>query len=212
MNFIGKCLFLAGFLGIAPAGANAKSPVKEALSPPKPPPVIQNPQTKPALSPVCDRSAEIKDLITALSGKTDCQKINMEDLKKIEVIDLSNKAVKSLKAGDFSGLSGLYSLNLSENPISALPEGLFVGSGLTNLNFIYLAETQLESLPEGWLPETDLPALRALYLSGNRIKTVSELAFSHPGLTHIYLYGNPLTQETKNKLGKQLGDKVFFEN
>ena len=114
-------------------------------------------------SPVCSRTPEVRDAITAAASRTACSDVTDAELAGITILDLSGLGVTSLKADDLKGLSGLETLDLSGNELSSLPEGLF--ADLTNLRVLLLHDNMLSSLPEAAL--TGLTELETLWLNHN---------------------------------------------
>ncbi|VVD86260.1 E3 ubiquitin-protein ligase SspH1 [Pandoraea commovens] len=124
-------------------------------------------------------------------------------------INLANNAVTTLVFPD-SGLPELCALNISANPLDALPEGCAERMPhlvrlhawqcglaalpqdfhrLTHLRAVNLAGNRLTSLPA--MP----PHLREVHLSGNDFHDIpSSLRCLHPGC-HVYLHDNPLSSE-----------------
>jgi len=84
---------------------------------------------------------------------------------KIHVLDLSNNQLRTLPEGLFQGLTALEWLDLWNNQLSTLPEGLF--QGLTALEWLDLSGNQLSTLPEGLFQ--GLETLQRLYLSENQL-------------------------------------------
>ena len=113
----------------------------------------------------CGRTEQVQDAILAKLGETNCGNVGSEELASITgILDVSNTEITSLKFGDFSGLTALRGLNLSDNLyLNSLPHGVF--SGLTALATLELSDTGLSSLPAGIF--SGLTALEALDLGGN---------------------------------------------
>ena len=119
------------------------------------------------------------------------------------VCNLSGKGIKSLKAGDFNGLSKVRILHLHNNALTTLPEGVF--SGLSNLRHLWLYKNNLTSLPEDIF--SGLSNLRTVWLQRNNLTSfpedifdgLSDLRSIHCGDGYcwdglsIYLAGNNLT-------------------
>ncbi len=113
---------------------------------------------------ICDRTQQVQDGILAkLADVSECEAVTVANLAGIGRLDLGNKGITSLKAGDFAGLTGMTILNLTDNSLSSLPVGVF--SGLTALGTLELQENDLETLPAGLF--SGLTALVGLNLSGN---------------------------------------------
>ncbi len=92
------------------------------------------------------RTAEVRDAIVAtVAGVDDASDITEEHLAKITSLNLRTKGITSLKAGDFSGMTGLTNLNLYGNQLSSLPDGIF--SGLTALTTLRLGRNTVNPLP-----------------------------------------------------------------
>ena len=86
---------------------------------------------------VCARTEEVRDaIVAAVSGKTACADITTTDLAGITTLSVTNEStLTTLKAGDFTGLTNLTTLTLSNNALSSLPVGVFDDlTVLTTLN------------------------------------------------------------------------------
>ena len=172
------------------------------------------PQLPPgtAITPVCDRTPQVRDaILDNISGISDCAQVTETHLVAILGLNLQNRNITALKAGDFDGLISLTWLWLQGNQLSSLPAGLF--DHLDALTTLWLQGNQLSSLPTGlfdhldalttlWLPGnqlTGLPeglfdgltALEELFLNGNQLSTLPEGLFDGlTTLTQLRLYGN----------------------
>ncbi len=106
-----------------------------------------------------------------MSGKTNCADITTAELAGITRLiffgSLSSTSLKgsNLKSGDFAGLTGLTTLNLSGNEITTLPADIF--SGLSALESLSLGINQLTTLPSGIF--SGLRSLTSLNLSRNSL-------------------------------------------
>ena len=128
---------------------------------------------------ICDRTEIVKKIILEKIGKQDCSMVTDKDLQTIISLDFgepsTNPFLQELKVGDFSGLTSLQKLDISNNSLFELPKGIFSGltslqelnlsrnyfsseelpkgifSGLTSLQNLDLSVCQLEDLPEGLL-------------------------------------------------------------
>ena len=80
---------------------------------------------------VCDRTAQVRDaLVAAVSEASDCSEVTTAHLGGITgSLNLVNRGIAALKAGDFAGLSGVRILTLNDNALTALPAGVFDGLG-----------------------------------------------------------------------------------
>ena len=80
---------------------------------------------------ICNRTAEVQVAILDVSAATECTSIT--DLATITELDLDGDGIDALESGDFAGLTGLTSLLLANNDLSALPADIFDGLALVNL-------------------------------------------------------------------------------
>ena len=174
---------------------------------------------KRAETDVCRRTGAVRDaIVAAVAGVSDCADLTPAQLARIGVLDVSNRKVPALAAGDFAGLAGLTrldlgnpgndrgpmqslpagifdglaaltALDLSGNALAALPPGLF--DRLTGLTELRLADNALTELPGGVFNR--LTALTALVLSGNGLAALPPGLFDRlTGLTELRLAGNAL--------------------
>ena len=174
---------------------------------------------KRAETDVCRRTGAVRDaIVAAVAGVSDCADLTPAQLARIGVLDVSNRKVPALAAGDFAGLAGLTrldlgnpgndrgpmqslpagifdglaaltALDLSGNALAALPPGLF--DRLTGLTALRLADNALTELPGGVFNR--LTALTALDLSGNGLAALPPGLFDRlTGLTELRLAGNAL--------------------
>ena len=144
------------------------------------------------LTPVCDRTPQVRDaIVAAVRGVSDCNDVTDAHLAAIRgTLDLANKSISTLKAGDFDGLSALQAINLTDNQLSTLPVDVF--SGLSSLVGLALDNNQLTSLPENLF--SGLSSLRNLYLNQNQLTALPENLFSGlSSLEQINLHTNRLT-------------------
>ncbi len=128
-------------------------------------------------------------IVARIGGVTDCASVTAEQLAAITSLDLGSGII-ALKADDFSGLSALTSLDLSNNQLSTLPAGAF--TGLSALTELRLDRNQLSTLPAGAF--TGLSALTELDLGENQLSALSAGAFTGLSvLTELYLHSNQLS-------------------
>ena len=82
---------------------------------------------------VCGRTQQVLDELVRLAGAGDCASVTADNLAEITDLDLDNKAIASLQAGDFAGLTSLEYLRLRNNQLSldSFPGGLFSSLPLT---------------------------------------------------------------------------------
>ena len=123
---------------------------------------------------VCARTTQVRDAIVAtIVDATDCSEISVAHLETITLLNLGNKMITGLQAGDFAGLSGLTTLNLRNNQFASLSENIF--AGLSVLHSLDLRENQFTMLPTGIF--ADLPATAVIHLDPGAIVTPSADAF-----------------------------------
>ena len=96
------------------------------------------------ITPISERTPQVRDAIAAAIG-VDVDEINETHLKAVTSLNLRDKSITSLKAGDFSGLTALTNLNLHKNQLHDLPAGIF--RGLTSLKTLRLGKNVIEPIP-----------------------------------------------------------------
>ena len=175
-------------------------------------------------SGICDRTEQVRDKLLELvndgkkpddTGYTQCQDVTSEQLDSLQTLDLSDASIDTLRIGDFAGLSGITTLNLSGSGLASLNAQIFKplpslvlssstglptgqslnpsgDTGLTALTSLDLSANGLSTLPEGAFDH--LPELTSLDLSGNDLSTLPEGIFdSLPELASLDLSGNTLS-------------------
>ena len=176
---------------------------------------VQAQNNVPELTPVSDRTPQVRDaIVTLVPGIDAADDVTAAHLALITNLNLSEKNITTLKAGDFDGLSALESLALYKNTLRTLPANIFSGltslnrldlgnnelsslsedifSGLTSLNWLSLSFNQLSSLPEDIFAE--LTSLRTLNLSYNQLSSLPEDLFTGPSaLNTLNLSNNQLS-------------------
>ena len=152
---------------------------------------VQAQNNVPELTPVKDRTQQVRDTIVALVPGVDAANdVTAEHLALITNLNLSNQSITALKAGDFDGLSALRSLSLAKNTLSSLPADIF--SGLAALTQLDLGSNQLSSLPDAAFSE--LSAMTRINLSYNSLDSLSANIFSEmSALTGLDLGNNQLS-------------------
>ena len=180
--------------------------------------VYQSGRVAPAS--VCDRTPQVRDAIVLATGRGDCAAVSEFDLLDVVVLDLEHQGITTLDAGDFTGLSSMAELRLSNNRLGKIPDQAFMD--LVNLKELYLRVTDLTTVPVAIrglpsLRKLDLVAngiedlhtdafrglseLRYLWLQENRITTLPDGVFSDlRNLRYLYLYRNRITDVRKEAL------------
>ena len=150
----------------------------------------------PELTPVSDRTQQVRDTIVALvPGVDSANDVTASHLALITNLNLSEQSITTLKAGDFDGLSSLRSLSLAKNTLSSLPAGIF--SGLSSMSSLDLGSNTLSSLPDGVF--SGLSSMSRLNLSYNSLGSLSANTFSGlSALTGLDLGNNQLSSLPAN--------------
>ena len=152
---------------------------------------VQAQGNAPELTPVSDRTQQVRDTIVALvPGVDSANDVTASHLALITNFNLSDQSITTLKAGDFDGLSSLRSLSLAKNTLSSLPAGIF--SGLSSMSSLDLGSNTLSSLPDGVF--SGLSSMGRLNLSYNSLDSLSANTFSGlSALTGLDLGDNQLS-------------------
>ena len=139
---------------------------------------------------ICDRTPEVETAILARLSHSGCGAVTSAQLAGIDTIQLYGGRITSLRYGDFSGLSSLTLLILSNTALTSLPAGVF--SGLSSLEFLRLDRNRLTSLPEGVF--SGLSSLERLHLHHNALTSLPAGVFSGLiSLGDLRLRNNALT-------------------
>ena len=143
---------------------------------------------------VCGRTSRLMQKIVEEAGFSEpgqCSEVTSAHLSRITRLDLVGLGIESLKADDLEGMSDLRVLDLRQNYLTGLPDGLF--DGLESLEHLFLQENRLKEIPLGIFSE--LLNLRLLSLEYNDIEALREGAFR--GLSELRsldLHGNDLSR------------------
>ena len=98
------------------------------------------------ITPVSDRTAEVRDAIVAEVGAPNANDVTEADLALITHLVLRGAGITALESGDFSGMTSLEHLYLHNNQLSSLlPDGIF--DGLTALEFLNLSGNTVDPMP-----------------------------------------------------------------
>ena len=91
------------------------------------------------------RSAAVRTaIVNAISDVDSPNDVTTTHLTNITRLDLSNKSIASLSAGDFNDLFALEFLDLSDNNLTSLPADIF--DHLTRLDILLLDDNEISSL------------------------------------------------------------------
>ena len=130
-------------------------------------------------TPVCDRTAPIRDALVEAAGKP-CEEIGAKDLAAIRTLDPHFSGAGRLALGDFDSLTGLVSLDLSSAHLRGWAPGTF--DGLTRLVSLDLSSNYFKTLEPGAFD--GLPNLVFLYLEDSSgLTTLKPGAFR--GLSNV---------------------------
>ena len=140
---------------------------------------------------LCDRTPQVRDALLALiSGIRRCYEVTDAHLAAISgTLSLVHEEITALKARDFAGLSSLEILELGNNMLTELPDGVF--DELTALEVLKLSDNALDRLSGDVFDE--LTALKSLWLDGNALGTLRDDVFDElTALESLYLDDNVL--------------------
>ncbi|KAK2820262.1 hypothetical protein Q5P01_023221 [Channa striata] len=105
----------------------------------------------------------------------------------LEILDLSQNKLVSLKGGEFRGAGALVRLNLTSNNISSIHSNAF--QGLTSLRSLLLPYNRLLTISPAVF--NHLPAIEEVFLSLNKLKSFScAEAGGSSTLRHLDLFAN----------------------
>ena len=124
--------------------------------------------------------------------------VTVEDLKLIKIMRLTNESLDTLAAGDFNGLTGLLTLDLSGGRNPQNPQGNQITdisplAGLTSLTTLNLNNNSITDIS----PLDDLKALITLNLNNNSITDISPLD-DLKALTTLNLNNNSISGNIPN--------------
>lgn len=136
---------------------------------------------------ICGRTPAVVEELLRRTGRPNCEDVTKSDLGSVRQLDVVEKGIWTLRAGDFAGLSELRWLNLRDNRLISLPPDMF--ADLKALRSLDLERNQLESLPTGALVE--LQALTILDIGSNRLTEIPAGLAELTGLTELDMSRNP---------------------
>lgn len=139
---------------------------------------------------VCPRTPAVSAAIVKSFRAAGCADVTDEQLARLAALIMRDSNIKTLRVGDFAGLTGLQQLWLDRNQLRSLPPGIF--AGLNNVDEILLGSNQIDSLPPDIFD--GLSTLRRLFLKGNRLTRLPAGIFADlPSLETLRLDTNELT-------------------
>ena len=130
---------------------------------------------------ICERTRQVRvRILDRIPNVNDCALVTDARLANITgTLDLDDRKIDTLAAGDFAGLTALTTLDLGRNDLTTLPDDVF--EPLTALTGLYLNSNKLNTLDDDVF--APLPALTDLRLSTNRLTTLPAGVFA--GLTEL---------------------------
>ena len=138
---------------------------------------------------VCDRTPQVRDaIVAAVPDVEDCADVTAAHLSAIGTlrVDSEDENVRSLKFGDFDGLTALEYLYLEGGALTSLPDGIF--DSLTELTTLDLSGNRFTTLSSSVFDE--LTALTRLDLQNNHWTFLPDGIFDNlTELTHLDLEG-----------------------
>ena len=132
---------------------------------------------------ICARTEAVRTAIlaTAEVSATDCALILPSELADILSLDLTGSSISSLQAGDFAGLTGLTTLDLSENPLQLSANMFSELTGLTTLRMNDMGYIGSRTLPAGVFD--GLTSLTTLEINDSKVNVLAAGVFD--GLTSL---------------------------
>ena len=144
---------------------------------------------------ICGRTEAVRDeIVRMIPGVRHCRDVTDTQLAGISgdvhsnPLNLYNKGLSSLKAGDFDGLTSLKRLRMDRNSLTTLPAGIF--DNLAGLISLDLDDNQLTTLRPSVFDS--LTNLRTLYLNDNNLSSLPDGVFrNNLALATHWLLDNP---------------------
>ncbi len=115
---------------------------------------------------------------------------SLETLGHLELLDLNNNDLSTLKKEHFAQMMSLRILKLNFNSIVHLPKDFLNQNA--NIEEIYLEGNRIETIQYGAF--LNLLTLRILDLSRNKIQNISLVTNNLPSLAYLFLNDNNLTR------------------
>ena len=134
------------------------------------------------ITPVKDRTTQVRDaIVAAVPNVSDADDVTEAHLAAITELNLQSKSITALKAGDFSGLTGLETLYLNHASANANAKNSISDisplAGLTTLTRLHLSDNLISDISV----LSGMTSMKALYLDNNSISDISALS----GLTSM---------------------------
>ena len=139
---------------------------------------------------ICGRTRQVHVwILDRIPGVNKCALVTDARLANITgTLDLDDRKIDTLAAGDFAGLTALTTLDLGRNKLTTLPDDVF--EPLTALTGLYLNSNKLTTLDAGVFAGLPLQELR---LESNKLTTLDAGVFAGLPLQELRLGDNKLT-------------------
>ncbi len=130
-------------------------------------------------APLHGRSGKVVNgILSALGGVSDGCAVTAEQLATITSLDLSGRDITRLHTSDLAGLTNLRSLNLSDNRLTSLPEGVF--DDLAKLETLDLRGNPLPAniIDDDGPLRLEFTSVNRIVQEGNGVNTIIGLALN----------------------------------
>ncbi len=129
------------------------------------------------ITPVKDRTTQVRTaIVAAVPGVDNADDVTEAHLAAITELNLQSKSITALKAGDFSGLTGLETLYLNHASANANEKNSISDisplAGLTTLTRLQLSDNLISDISA----LSGMTSMRNLYLDNNSISDISALS------------------------------------
>ena len=136
------------------------------------------------ITPVKDRTAQVRTaIVAAVPGVDNAEDVTEAHLAAITELNLQSKSITALKAGDFSGLTGLETLYLNHASANANEKNSISDisplAGLTTLTRLNLNDNSISDISA----LSGMTSMRDLYLDNNSVSDISVLS----GMTSMFI-------------------------
>ena len=159
---------------------------------------------------ICSRSPAVQTAIIARVPATNCATVTDDMLYALTgTLDLVRDGINALRPHDFNMLTGLQGINLANNRLTTLPEGIF--TDLTSLTSLNLSINRLSANTPADHIFAPLPALADLDLRNNRFETLPDGIFAGLALPLTNLDLRSQNDLSGNPLGHNLQMKLLLD-
>ena len=142
------------------------------------------------ITPVKDRTTQIRDaIVAAVPGVSNADDVTEAHLAAITELDMASKSITALKAGDFSGLTGLETLYLNHTSIYAREKNSISDisplKDLTTLTRLQLSDNPISDISA----LSGMTSMSELHLNNNSVSDISALSGMTSMIT-LYMKNN----------------------